>query len=140
MSEHQIFILDDEADIGEFVANAARLNGFESQHFSDPELFLSAIAASGGACAVIDLQMPRLDGIEVLKRLASLRFTRPIVIMSGMDLKVLESARHFAKVNDLSVSDIAPKPLRLDDLTRIFDGLKSHQRLPPTRSGQVGLH
>ncbi len=148
MSEHQIFILDDEADIGEFVANAARLNGFESEYFSDPELFLAALSSSAGACAAIDLQMPRFDGIEVLRRLSSLQFTRPIVIMSGMDLKVLESARHFAKANNLSVSDIAPKPLRLEELSRIFAGLKAHARLPPTRNeilqamaaGEFSLH
>jgi len=148
MSEHQIFILDDEADIGEFVANAARLNGFESAYFSDPEAFMAALSASTGACAAIDLQMPQLDGIEVLRRLSNLRFARPIVIMSGMDLKVLESARHFAKANNLSVSDIAAKPLRLEELSRIFARLKVHARLPPTRSeilqamaeGEFSLH
>ncbi len=134
MSQHSIFILDDEPEIGDYVSTVARMNDFESRYFSDPDEFLSAVATSPTACVAIDLQMPVLDGIEVLRRLAEQHFRRPILIMSGMDLKVLESARHFAKAHALQVSDIVSKPARVDDLNRVFGRLKASHQLPPTRA------
>ncbi|MDF2620022.1 MAG: response regulator receiver modulated diguanylate phosphodiesterase [Xanthobacteraceae bacterium] len=134
MPEHRILILDDEPEIGQYVATVAELSGFESTYFSDPEAFFSAIAIWPEACAVIDLQMPALDGIEVLRRLSSSKFRRPIVIMSGVDRKVLESARHFARAHDLEVSDIVSKPARLDELRQIFERLRGSIHLLPTRA------
>lgn len=131
---HSILILDDDQEVGDYVATVAKLNGFESRSFLDPDEFLSAVVHSPAACVAIDLQMPVLDGIEVLRRLAGLNFRRPILIMSGMDLKVLESARHFAKAHALIVSDIISKPARMDDLNQVFERLKSGNQLPPTRS------
>ncbi len=131
---HNIFILDDDQEIGNYISTVAKMNGFDSRYFSDPDEFLSAVVASPSACVAVDLQMPVLDGIEVLRRLAGLHFSRPILIMSGMDLKVLESARHFAKAHALQVSDIVSKPARVEELNRVFTRLKSNHQLPPTRA------
>ncbi|TSJ61324.1 EAL domain-containing response regulator [Starkeya sp. 3C] len=133
MPEHKILILDDEPEIGEYVATVAELSGFEGTTFSEPEAFLSAIPTWPEASVVIDLQMPTLDGIEVLRRLAAMKFRRPVVIMSGVDRKVLESARHFARAHDLEVSDIVSKPVRLDDLRQVFERLRVSIHLLPTR-------
>jgi EAL domain-containing protein (putative c-di-GMP-specific phosphodiesterase class I)/ActR/RegA family two-component response regulator len=147
MPEHRILILDDEPEIGEYVATVAKLSDFDAHYFSDPEEFLAALAVSPASVA-IDLQMPALDGVEVLRRLAALQFRYPIVIMSGMDLKVLESARHFAKANALAVAEIVSKPVRVEELRRIFQRLKDDIRLPPGRTdllkafagGEFSLH
>lgn len=131
---HNIFILDDDQEIGDYISTVAKMNGFDARYFSDPDEFLSAVISSPSACVAVDLQMPVLDGIEVLRRLAGLHFRRPILIMSGMDLKVLESARHFAKAHALQVSDIVSKPARVEELNRVFSRLKSSHQLPPTRA------
>ena len=133
MAEHKIFVLDDEPDIGNYISQVAKLSGFESTYFSEPGPFLAAIEAFPEACVAIDLQMPAMDGIEVLRRLAAVRFRRPILIMSGMDRKVLEAARHFARSNDLPVSDIISKPARVEELKQIFQKLHGSSHLLPTR-------
>ncbi|MEP9355921.1 EAL domain-containing response regulator [Xanthobacter sp. KR7-65] len=137
MPEHKIFVLDDESEIGEYICAVARMNDFDSRYFSDAEEFLAALVVSPATCVAIDLQMPGLDGIEVLRRLSALQFRSPILIMSGMDLKVLESARHFAKAHRLAVSDIIPKPVRVEELGRAFARLKSSDRLPPSKTDFV---
>ena len=134
MAEHKIFVLDDEPDIGRYVAQVAELSGFDSTYFSEPGEFLSAVESSPEACVAIDLQMPSMDGIEVLRQLSVLQFRRPIIIMSGMDRKVLEAARHFAKVNKLPVSDIVSKPARVEELRQIFQKLQGSTYLLPTKS------
>jgi len=137
MAEHKIFVLDDEPDIGNYVAQVATLSGFESSYFSEPGAFLAAIEAFPEACVAIDLQMPAMDGIEVLRRLSALRFRRPILIMSGMDRKVLEAARHFARINELPVSDIISKPARVEELRQVFQKLHGSSHLLPTRAELV---
>ncbi|MBB6309181.1 EAL domain-containing response regulator [Xanthobacter tagetidis] len=137
MPEQNIFVLDDERDIGEYVCTVAKMNGFESHYFSNPNEFFAALAASPTACVAIDLQMPILDGIEVMRRLSAMQFHRPILIMSGMDLKVLESARHFAKAHRLAVSDIISKPVRVEEMNRIFGRLKSSSHLPPSKADLI---
>ncbi|MEP9380550.1 EAL domain-containing response regulator [Aquabacter sp. CN5-332] len=148
MPQHKIFILDDERDIGEYIAAVAKMNDFESHYFFKADDFFTAIASTPLACVAVDLQMPCLDGIEVLRRLAEMQFRRPIIIMSGMDLKVLESARHFARANKLTVSDIVSKPVRVEELNRVFARLKANAHLPPTKAdfveamarGEFSLH
>lgn len=41
---------------------------------------------------VLDLQMPDMDGIEVLRQLAELRFAGGILLLSGEDERVLQEA------------------------------------------------
>lgn len=134
MAERKIFVLDDEPDIGRYVAQVAELSGFASTYFSEPSEFLAAIEDAPEACVAIDLQMPTMDGIEVLRQLSSRQFRRPIIIMSGMDRKVLEAARHFAKVNQLPVSDIVSKPARVEELRQVFQRLQGSTYMLPTKS------
>ena len=84
MPEHRILILDDEPEIGEYVATVAKLSDFDAHYFSDPEEFLAAATASP-ACVAIDLQMPALDGVGVNTQVRTINPRARVIILTTFD-------------------------------------------------------
>lgn len=67
----------------------------------------------------IDMMMPDMDGIEVLKVLAEYKIKSAIVLMSGADTS-LTQAEAFAKQADLRLIGVLHKPFRLNDVQNIL--------------------
>jgi len=68
-----------------------------------------------------DLNMPEFDGIEVLRYLSSKAYRGGIVLVSGVDTRVLASAQDLAKAQDLLVLGVLSKPFSIKNLSRIFE-------------------
>jgi two-component system response regulator MprA len=67
-------------------------------------------------CAVLDIAMPRLDGLEVCRRLRALSETLPIVVVSALDELAPEAF-------EAGATAFLPKPLLADDLRRTVRAL-----------------
>ncbi len=79
---------------------------------------------------MLDLQMPGIDGIEMLRILADLGCTAPILVMSGFDAKVVDTAHRLGAARGLKMGRVFTKPIRAADLRDILNdfkqGLDSH--------------
>ena len=95
-----ILVLDDEIDIGEFIAAAADMEGVRCTVTSDSASFLKALQ-NDTTLILLDLLMPGLDGIELLRRLGEMKCRAGIVLMSGIDKRVIETAERLAVALDL---------------------------------------
>ena len=79
-----IFLVDDEADVTRGLAWLLESVGVAANAFQQPEAFLEALKQHhGAACAVLDMRMPGLSGIELLDRLARLRPDIPVIILTA---------------------------------------------------------
>lgn len=67
---------------------------------------------------VLDLYMPSMDGIEVIRQLARHRFTGAIILLSGQDQAVLTSAQELAHAHGLRVIHTFCKPVSLRELSQ----------------------
>jgi EAL domain-containing protein (putative c-di-GMP-specific phosphodiesterase class I) len=67
-----------------------------------------------------DLNMPELDGIQLLSQLAETGFDGFIAIVSGEEGSVIETAKTIAEVNDLKIAGVMQKPLRLTAMERLL--------------------
>ncbi len=84
-------------------------------------LAVLSIAGEPADFVLCDLNMPELDGIQLLGRLSEAGFTGRIGIVSGEDASVIETARKVAEAHGLNVAGIIKKPLRRSALERLLE-------------------
>ena len=124
MKQPRLLLVDDEPVLADFVASAARESGYDAILTSDDEQFRSEFIATRPDMVVLDLGMPGMDGIELLRFLAEQGFQSPVLIVSGFDRRVLESAFRLGKAHGLTMVGPLEKPVRLDELESLLTDLK----------------
>jgi len=123
MKQPQLLLIDDEPALAEFVANAARECGFEPTITSKDASFRDQFRTSRPDVVALDLGMP-VDGVELLRFLADEDFEGPVLIISGFDRRVLESASRLGAAQGLNMAGPLEKPVRLEDLENLLRKLK----------------
>lgn len=78
----RIVIVEDEIDIASVVQDYLRHAGYETTHFTDGQSALDAIVAEPPELTLLDIMLPRLDGIEVLRR-AREHTAHPIIMLTA---------------------------------------------------------
>ena len=133
-ANQKILILDDEVDVGEFVSAAAQGMGFECTATTDATTFLKALTPDT-TLILLDLLMPDMDGIELLRLLGEQKCKASIVLMSGVDKRGLETAAQLAQVLGLSLVGHLQKPFRLAELEGILARSVEPATLPIVQPG-----
>lgn len=115
MKQPQLLLIDDEPALADFIANAARECGYEPAVTSDASRFKSQFEERSPDVVALDLGMP-VDGVELLRFLSDRGFEGPVLIISGFDRRVLESAFRLGEALGLTMAGPLPKPVRLEEL------------------------
>ena len=92
MTRPRLLLIDDEPQLAAFVASAARMCGFDPITTDRDEDFRAQLLAEAPRMVALDLGMPGMDGVELLRFLADQEYAGPVLIISGFDRRVLESA------------------------------------------------
>lgn len=127
MTQPRLLLIDDEPALAAFVANAAAMCGFEPVVTSNDSLFRDEFHKDVPGMVALDLGMPGMDGVELLRFLAAESFEGPVLIISGFDRRVLESAFRLGEALGLAMVGPLEKPVRLEALEDI---LKLHRPAP----------
>jgi FixJ family two-component response regulator len=77
------FLVDDDAGVLKALSRLLRAAGYETRAYSSPSDFLAEHDPSIPGCAVLDLTMPGLDGLELQEKLAEQASERPIIFLTG---------------------------------------------------------
>jgi FixJ family two-component response regulator len=78
-----VAIVDDDASVRQSTDRLIRSLGYRTQVFATGQEFLSSGAAESAACALLDVRMPGMDGLEVQRSLAERGSRVPIVFLTG---------------------------------------------------------
>ena len=124
MRRPRLLLIDDEPALADFLANAARECGYEPTLTSDDETFREEFLRDRPDVVALDLGMPGMDGVELLRFLALEKFTAPVMIISGFDRRVLDSAFRLGEALGLTMAGPLEKPVRLADLEEFLNGLR----------------
>ncbi len=112
---NNILVVDDDGVVGLLVSNMARSIGFHCIVTKDAANCHKLVTADT-AVIVLDLIMPGMDGIEVLRLLGEQKCRARIVLMSGMDKRVIETAKKLARTLGLVVVGHLQKPFGVEEL------------------------
>ena len=125
MPQPRLLLIDDEPALADNLANAARSCGFEPIVTARDEDFRKALIANRPEMVALDLGMPGMDGVELTRFLADQNYRGPVLIVSGFDRRVLESAFRLGEALGLNMVGPVEKPVRLDVLENVLSKLKA---------------
>jgi DNA-binding response OmpR family regulator len=125
MSQPRLLLIDDEPALAQFLATAAEDCGFQPIITSRDEDFRGKFMADQPDMVALDLGMPGMDGVELLRFLAEKDFKSPVLIVSGFDRRVLESAFRLGEALGLTMVGPLEKPVRLEELETVLAQLRA---------------
>jgi len=79
----RVLVVEDDSKIASFVVNGLKQNGFAADHASDGENGLALAQAVTYDAAVLDIMLPKLDGLSLLRQLRQLKILTPVLILSA---------------------------------------------------------
>ena len=85
-----IALVDDDRNILESLSMALETEGFHVKTFTDPAAALAALTATPPSLAVLDIKMPRMDGLELLRRLRQ-KSDIPVIFLTSKDDEIDEA-------------------------------------------------
>lgn len=128
----RVLVVDDDRDIGEYVETILEKDGYEVTRLTDPTLVEDEIR-HGHHVVILDLMMPKMDGLEVLRRIRQLDTDVAVVITTGYP--TLDSAVTALK---LDAVDYVKKPFTPEELRAVLERVVKKKGL--TRTAEEVLH
>jgi two-component system response regulator MprA len=116
----KILLIEDDEDVADLLATAFAADGHETAITHTGEDGLAYLARNRPDAIVLDVRLPALNGVGVLRQIRSVDRTLPVLIMTG-----LATPGELAEIQRLGVTEIVEKPELLkrfgDALARIAD-------------------
>ncbi|WP_018233459.1 EAL domain-containing response regulator [Thioalkalivibrio thiocyanodenitrificans] len=120
-----IIVIDDDPFALKLIRHQLHVIGFNRVE-STTSAHDALARMTGGECfdlVITDLQMPELDGVEFVRRLTQNGFEGGLVLVSGEDERILQTAERLARAHELHVLGSLHKPI---DPERLRKMLTSH--------------
>ena len=107
----RILVVDDDRAVRESLRRSLEFNGYQVDLASDGQAALESVTSARPDAMVLDVMMPRLDGLEVCRRLRGTGDDLPILVLTARDL-VSDRVAGL----DAGADDYLPKPFALEEL------------------------
>jgi len=115
---YQVLVVDDDIAICEALERNLRLKGFTVQVVNDGEEAISAVETGPPDLVVLDIGMPKIDGIQVTEYLRKRNYMMPICILSAQD-EVADRVRGL----EVGADDYLVKPFAFEELLARINAL-----------------
>ncbi len=124
MHQSRILVVDDEEIMRSSLSDWLREDGYDVVAVENGYIALDKIKSEEWDLAVVDLKMPKMDGIEVLKKVNQIRPRLPVIIITAY--ATIDSAVMAMKEG---ATDYIVKPFNPEEISRVIGKLVEHQRL-----------
>ena len=109
----KVLLVDDEEDFVTTLAERLELREIETKIATDGETALDIIGKEPFSVIVLDLMMPGLSGMEVLRRIKQMNISAPVILLTGHG-----STREGIEGMRLKAFDYLMKPLQIEELIK----------------------
>ena len=122
---HRVLVVDDDRAVRESLRRSLEFNGYKVSLACDGAEALASIAGSSPDALVIDVMMPRLDGIEATRALRAAGNDLPILVLTARD-----SVGDRVEGLDAGADDYLTKPFALEELLARLRALMRRTQVP----------
>src|SRR4029450_9764891 len=105
-----IALVDDDRNILTSVSIGLQAEGFVTRVYSDGETALKALTDNPPDLAVLDVKMPRMDGMELLRRLRE-KSALPVIFLTSKDEELDEALGLAMGADDYIAKPFSPRPV-----------------------------
>jgi DNA-binding NtrC family response regulator len=120
-----ILVVDDEPDLRKVLSRSLVHHGYRVETARDGAEAFDLLKSPDCKCMLLDINMPRINGVELLLLMQAEDIHIPTIVMAGFEDYDEEEMKQFA-----NVATLLHKPFQLDDA---LDAIKKYA-LPPSRS------
>ena len=131
----RLLVVDDEIDFAKFAGQVGESAGYEARVTSNAKDFKEDFEHWHPSVVILDLSMPEVDGVELLRWLSEQHWHAQLIIMSGFDERVVEAAKMVGEERGLCISYALSKPVRMRELREKLESLKGRTALTPETKG-----
>jgi EAL domain-containing protein (putative c-di-GMP-specific phosphodiesterase class I) len=127
LSSLNILVVDDEAfilNLSVRILNNLGCKNIETANNGAVALDLIDKSDKSFDIIICDLNMPEMDGIEFMRHASGKDFTGGMILLSGEDERMLETAKDLAKAHKLNILGVIPKPLKPDTIKDLLESFK----------------
>jgi DNA-binding response OmpR family regulator len=112
MSQAKVLLVDDEVEFATTLAERLRLRNYDTKAIFQPENVLNIIRDDHPDVVLLDLKMPRINGIEILNAIKQIDPTVEVIILSGQgDEQTIDMGMRNG------ASDYVVKPVDIEEIT-----------------------
>jgi len=117
----KVYLLDDDDDMLSLIKDMVESVGLTCHAYYHGKIFFEQVTNfEKNSLMVLDLNMPEMDGIEVMRRLATMQNPPTLILISGHDTGVLHSAQKLGVEHNLNILRTINKPVRLKDFQQLL--------------------
>ncbi|MDQ3764059.1 MAG: response regulator transcription factor [Actinomycetota bacterium] len=124
----RILVVDDDRAVRESLRRSLQFNGYTVQLAGDGQQAMEVLATQRPDAMVLDVMMPKVDGLEVCRRLRGTGDDLPILVLTARD-----AVSDRVAGLDAGADDYLPKPFALEELLARLRALL--RRSPPDGAG-----
>jgi DNA-binding response OmpR family regulator len=128
----QVLLVEDNILLANGVSKALKSAGFSVNHVNSGDLALSAIRTSAPDILILDLGLPGMSGLEVLRISRKEKFTNPVLILTARD-----TTQDKVAGLDSGADDYLAKPFEIDELLARLRALE--RRLGTVKSNVIQI-
>jgi len=115
-----LLLIDDDSMVGRFIGHAAEECGYRATRTTGIESFRHQLRAGAPDAVALDLRIPGSDGIEIIRFLAEESYRGLVIVISGLEQRLVHAAVRLGEAMGLHMADPLQKPFRSEELARLL--------------------
>ena len=126
----RLLLIEDDVKVADFIKKGFKESGFAVNHVKDGESGLDLALSESYDAAIIDIMLPKIDGLTIIEEMRGKNITTPIIILSAKR-SVEDRIKGLTKGSD----DYLIKPFSFSELlARVHSLIRRSSRVPDSQS------